>query len=188
MDQTTLKRACASTDRFLASVTADQLALPTPCAEWDVRALLNHLVGTLALYRALMTGTAPTANMAPGGLPDVDMLDADPVAAYRTGVEGVLAVTDDDALARTHPTPLGDMPGAALCGFSTLDVLVHGWDLARATGQEPTLDPDLAEQLLAFARQAINDDMRAPRIGPEVAVAADAPATDRLVAFMGRTP
>jgi uncharacterized protein (TIGR03086 family) len=67
-------------------------------------------------------------------------------------------------------------------------VLVHGWDLARATGQEPTLDPDLAEQLLAFARQAINDDMRAPRIGPEVAVAADAPATDRLVAFMGRTP
>jgi uncharacterized protein (TIGR03086 family) len=188
MDQTTLKRACASTDRFLASVTADQLALPTPCAEWDVRALLNHLVGTLALYRALMTGTAPTANMAPGGLPDVDMLGADPMAAYRTGVEGVLAVTDDDALARTHPTPLGDMPGAALCAFSTLDVLVHGWDLARATGQEPTLDPDLAEQLLAFARQAINDDMRAPRIGPEVAVAADAPATDRLVAFMGRTP
>ena len=188
MDQTTLKRACASTDRFVASVTRDQLVLPTPCAEWNARALLNHLVGTLALHRALMTDTAPALNMAPGGLPDVDVLGADPVAAYRTGVEGVLAVTDDDALARTHPTPLGDMPGAALSGFSTLDVLVHGWDLARATGQDATLDADLAEQLLAFARQAITDDMRAPRIGPEVAVAADARATDRLVAFMGRTP
>jgi uncharacterized protein (TIGR03086 family) len=188
MDQTTLKRACASTDRFVASVTPDQLALPTPCAEWDARALLNHLVGTLALHQALMTDTGPTVSMVPGGLPDVDVLGADPVAAYRTGVEGVLAVTDDGALARTHPTPLGDMPGAALCGFSTLDVLVHGWDLARATGQDATLDADLAEQMLAFARQAINDDMRAPRIGPEVAIAADAPATDRLVAFMGRTP
>jgi uncharacterized protein (TIGR03086 family) len=188
MDQTALKRACASTDRFVAGVTPDQLALPTPCAAWDVRALLNHLVGTLALHHALMTDTAPTVSMVPGDLPDVDLLGADPLAAYRTGVEGVLAVTDAEALARTHPTPLGDMPGAALCGFSTLDVLVHGWDLARATGQDAMLDEDLAEQLLAFARQAINDDMRAPRIGPEVAVAADAPSTDRLVAFMGRTP
>lgn len=188
MDHTALRGACASTDRFVASVTSDHLALPTPCAEWDARALLNHLVGTLALHRALMTDTAPTVNMVPGGLPDVDVLGARPVAAYRTGVEGVLAVTDDDALARTHATPLGDMPGAVLCGFSTLDVLVHGWDLARATGQDATLDADLADQLLAFAREAINDDIRAPQIGPEVAIAADAPATDRLVAFMGRTP
>jgi uncharacterized protein (TIGR03086 family) len=188
MDLDTMRRACDSTERFVERVTPEHYALATPCAEWDVGALLNHLVGTLALGQALLGDAPPTVRMGPGELPDVDLVGDDPAKAYRLGVESLLAAAGGDALDRVHRTPLGDMPGAALGGFTTLDILVHGWDLARATGQPPALEPDLAESTLAFARQAFTGQPRAPRIGTEVAVPAEASATDRLVAFLGRTP
>jgi uncharacterized protein (TIGR03086 family) len=188
MELATLQDACASTERFVERVTPAQYDLATPCDEWDVRALLNHLLGTLALGAALLGDTAPTANMAPGELPDRDLVGDDPAKAYGAGVEALLVAAAGDALGRGHQTPLGEMPGAVLGGFTALDILVHGWDLARATSQEPSLDPDLAEQMLGFARQAISDENRAPRIGPEITVGVDAPATDRLVAYLGRMP
>jgi uncharacterized protein (TIGR03086 family) len=188
MDVSTLQQACAATERIVDGIGDDQLALSTPCSAWDVGSLLNHLVGSLALGQALLTGTPPAVPMAPGGLPPVDLLGGDHVKAYRTGVEGLLTAAAGDALTRVHATPLGEMPGAVLGGFLAVDVLVHGWDLATATGQPAALADDLAETALAFARQTITDDSRAPRIGPEIAVAADAPATDRLVAFFGRQP
>ena len=92
-----------------------------------------------------------------------------------------------DALTRVHATPLGDMPGPALAGFTTLDIAVHGWDLARATGQPDDLDGRLAAHVLAFAEQALTPATRAPRIGPAVPVPADAPVT-RLAGFLGRQP
>lgn len=188
MDLTALQRACASTENFVERVTPAQLTLPTPCTKWDVRALLNHLVGTLSLHDALMGDRTPTVNMPPGGLPDVDLVGDDPLKAYRLGVDAVLAASGGDALTRAHQTPLGEMPGPVLTGFTTLDILVHGWDLATATGQDPTLPADLAETVLGFAREAITDQMRAPHIGPAIPVGPNSSATDRLVAFLGRTP
>jgi uncharacterized protein (TIGR03086 family) len=67
-------------------------------------------------------------------------------------------------------------------------MLVHGWDLAKATGQPADLDGRLAAHVLDFAVQAITPQTRAPRIGPPITVAADAHVTDRLVAFLGRQP
>ena len=94
-----------------------------------------------------------------------------------------------DALTRVHLTPLGEMPGPGLAGFTTLDILVHGWDLAKATGQPADLDGRLAAHVLGFAAQALaTPESRAGRIGPAVPVAADAPVTSRLVAFLGRHP
>jgi uncharacterized protein (TIGR03086 family) len=189
MDLNTMRGACASTERFVDRVTADDYGRATPCAEWDVRDLLNHLVSTLALGQAL-ADTPPAAGLAPGQLPAVDMVGDDPAKAYRLGVESLLQAAGGDALDRVHPTPLGDMPGVVLGGFTTLDILVHGWDLATATGQPATLDPGLAESVLAFAREAFAGAgmPRGPRIGPEVPVPEAAPVTDRLVAFLGRTP
>src|SRR5205807_2300269 len=137
---------------------------------------------------ALLSDTPPSVRVAPGEVPDVDLVGDDPLKAYRVGAEGFLAAAGGDALTRAHQTPLGEMPGSALAGFATLDVLVHGWDLAKATGQDTTLETDLAEELLGFAHQAVGDQMRGTRIGPAVAVGAEAPATDRLVAYLGRTP
>jgi uncharacterized protein (TIGR03086 family) len=189
MDLAALQRACDSTERFVEAVTPEHYGLATPCPAWDVRGLLNHLLGTLALGEALLSDTAPAVPMSPGGLPERNLAGDDPAKAYRVGVEALLrAAADGDALTRIHDTPLGAMPGAVLGGFTTLDILVHGWDLATATGQDATLDAELAEQVLAFAHQTITEATRAPRIGPELTVAADASATDRLVAFLGRQP
>jgi uncharacterized protein (TIGR03086 family) len=188
MNVDTLRQACAATDRIVQGVNDSQLGLPTPCTEWDVRALLNHLVGTLGLGSALLSDTAPTVEMGPGWLPATDLLGDDPLKAYRLGVESLLAAAGGDAFDRPHATPLGEMPGQVLGGFTTLDILVHGWDLAVATAQDAAFDDALAEDVLTFAHQAITDDTRAPRIGPEVTVPSDAPATDRLAAFLGRQP
>jgi uncharacterized protein (TIGR03086 family) len=188
MDLTTMQRACASTDRIVEGVTPEHYDLATPCAAWDTWALLNHVLGTLALGAGLLGDTEPTVNMVPGGLPDIDMVGGDPVKAYRVGVDGLLAAAGADALTRSHATPLGDMPGSVLGGFTTLDIAVHGWDLAKASGQQADLGDDLADEVLAFAQQTITDTTRAPRIGPEVAAAPGASATDRLVAFLGRRP
>ena len=182
-------RAITSTAAIVKTVRPDQAGAPTPCTEWDVRDLLNHVIGTLWLSEALFTDRAPRYPMAPGGLPGTDLAGEDPAAAYTDASAAALtAASAGDTLTRVHPTPLGDMPGPALAGFTTLDILVHGWDLAKATGQPAGLDDALVAHALAFAQQAITPGTRAPRIGPALPVAADAPLTNRLVAFLGRHP
>jgi uncharacterized protein (TIGR03086 family) len=188
MDVTTMRRATATTEPIVKAVTAEQFHLPTPCSEWDVRQVLNHLLGTCLLGAGLLGDTKPSVDVMPGQVPSVDLVGDDPAAAYGEAVEKLLAAADDAAWSRPHRTPLGEMPGAALGGFTTLDILVHGWDLAKATGQDHTLDPDLAVDVLGFARQAITEQMRGARIGPEIAVDGAATPTDRLVAFLGRQP
>src|SRR5262249_56604413 len=100
----------------------------------------------------------------------------DPAAAYAgASTAARTAASAGDPLTRVHPTPLGEMPGPALAGFTTLDILVHGWDLAKATGQPANLDDALTAHVLTFAEQAITPGSRGPRIGPALPVAADAP-------------
>jgi uncharacterized protein (TIGR03086 family) len=185
---TAFDRAVASTADVVKATSAGQMSAPTPCAEWDVRALLNHVIGTLWLAEGLLADQAPRYPVAPGGLPPGDLAGDDPAAAYAEAASAAAAAAAGDALTRGHVTPLGQMPGPALAGFTTLDILVHGWDLATATGQPADLDGRLAAHVLGFAEQAITPDTRAPRIGPPRAVAPGAPVTHRLVAFLGRTP
>jgi uncharacterized protein (TIGR03086 family) len=89
-----------------------------------------------------------------------------------------------------HATPFGEMPGAALAGFTAMDIVIHGWDLAKATGQDTAMEPWLAEAMLEFAQQSIGDDMsgRGSRIGPMISVPDDSDPTARLVAYLGRNP
>jgi uncharacterized protein (TIGR03086 family) len=186
---TAFEYAVASTSEVIKGMLPDQAGAPTPCREWDVRALLSHVIGTLWLAEGLFTEQLPRYPMAPGGLPAADLGSDDPVAAYAEASTAALAAASaGDALTRVHVTPLGEMPGPVLAGFTTLDIAVHGWDLARATGQPADLDGRLAAHVLAFAEQALTPATRAPRIGPALAVPADAPVTQRLVAFLGRQP
>ena len=119
-----------------------------------------------------------------------DLVGDDPATAYaEASAAAVAAAAAGDALTRVHVTPLGEMPGPGLAGFTTLDILVHGWDLAKATGQPTDLDGRLAVHVLGFAAQALaTPDSRAGRIGPAVPAAVDAPVTSRLAAFLGRQP
>jgi uncharacterized protein (TIGR03086 family) len=183
------ERAVVSTAEIVKATPNDKLDAPTPCSEWDVRALLNHVIGTLWLAEGLLADQAPRFPMAPGELPSADLAGDDPTATYAEASTAALAAAGaGDALTRTHVTPLGEMPGPALAGFTTLDILVHGWDLARATNQPSDLDGRLAAHVLGFAEQAITPETRAPRIGSALPIADDAPVTHRLVAFLGRRP
>jgi uncharacterized protein (TIGR03086 family) len=118
--------------------------------------------------------------------------DGDFVAAFDEGSKSDLAAfSAEGAMERIMHLPFGDMPGAAFVGLAATDTFVHGWDLAKATGQATDLNPALAEALLAGARQAIPDairgeDGKAP-FGPEQQAPAGASNADRLAAFLGRT-
>ena len=87
-----------------------------------------------------------------------------------------------------HVTPLGEMPGPALAGFTTLDILVHGWDLATATGQPADLDGRLAAHVLGFAEHAIATANPGAAHRPGRSRRRRRPRHQRLVAFLGRQP
>lgn len=184
-----LSRAIATTEPIVAGVQPGQLGTATPCTEWDARALLNHVVGVLWLAAGLLSDTAPRHALPPGGLPEGDVLGDDPATAYKEAADAALAAAGiEGTFEAIHQAAFGEMPGQVIAGFTTIDLLVHGWDLATATGQAPAFDEGVAEHALGFARQAVTDDRREPLIGPAVAVLERAPVMDRLVGFMGRRP
>lgn len=160
-------------------IRPDQLGLHTPCTEWSVQDLLDHLVGgTGYLAGALGADTAD----APSGA------TADDLAA---GVAACLARLEDPAaLDHRSPSPLGfEWSGLEATAGTFMDVLVHTWDLATATGQAHGIEPQLAEACAAMFLPDMPEGGRAAGIvGPAVAVPADAPALDRLLGAMGRHP
>ncbi len=183
-------RSVATTQPIVASTGAEQLELRTPCTEWSVRELLNHIVGSLWVADALLSDRDVPYGMGPGLLPSSDLLGDDPTVSYKEAADAAMAAASaPGTMDRLHRTPLGEMPGAGLAGFITLDVLVHGWDLARATNQTAAFDDDeLTAHALAFAQQAITDAARGALVAAPVPVTDTAPTLDRLVGFMGRRP
>jgi uncharacterized protein (TIGR03086 family) len=166
----------------LANVRPEQMSLPTPDDAWDVRALINHIVlGNIWATEHLKTGSAPR--------PSGDVIgDRDPVEAYTALADAMMASFDEPgALGRMVTVPFGEMPVAGLAGFRFVDLMVHAWDLAKATGQDTNLAPDLCEAALAMSRQRmIGMDRANMPFKDEVPVPADAPAADRLAGFLGR--
>jgi len=177
-----LDRAFASTRGVLAQVRAEHLDAPTPCASWDLRALVEHFVGS-ARWAAAMIGGAAAAEYT---VDDLDFL-----AAYDESRKLALeAFGAEGALDRTVTLPFGEFTGAGLLALATNDQFTHGWDLARALGLPTDLDPELATEALAQARIGISEAYRGPDgvglFGPVVEPPAGASAADRLAAFLGR--
>jgi uncharacterized protein (TIGR03086 family) len=172
----------AATDRAVAVVEAvghDQLSRPTPCSDWTVQHLIDHLVGGAEYLLAAATGV--------DAVPSEGLLRAD----YRVCVERVLiALQCPGAMERVCASPLGfDWPVADAVAGTFMDVLIHTWDLARATGQDERLDDRLVEACVAmFLPEMPRRGREAGIVGPEVQLSAGASAQDRLLAAMGRTP
>jgi uncharacterized protein (TIGR03086 family) len=183
MSESPLDQALQTTLAVLTKVRADDLAAPTPCASWDVRALINHFVGTARWWAAVIAGQDPAA--------DADYAAGDFVAAYQESIRiAVAAFAAEGALHKTVLLPFGEFPGAAVRDMAALDQFTHGWDLARAIGYSADLDPELAARLLSQARLAVTDSLRgldgeAP-FGPAAAAPAGAGPADQLAAFLGR--
>lgn len=170
----------------LANVQSDQLDGPTPCASWKVRDLINHLVGGSYFFAAATNGEA-----AGDGAEARDFASSDYRAAYDDGSkQAIAAFAAPGALDRIVKVRFGEFPGLAWMGLATTDTFTHAWDLAKATGQSTDLAPELAEQLLVGARQAISDAVRGDEPMPFAAQKTcpdGASPADRLAAFLGRT-
>ena len=178
-----LDQALQGTLAVLTMVRPEDLNGPTPCASWDVRALVNHFIGTARWWAATISGDS--------GVIEADYAAGDFVAAYEESIRiAVTAFGADGALAKTIRLPFGDFPGIVLLGLATIEQFTHGWDLARAIGRPADLDPGLAAGLLSQARLAISDAYRGPEGQALFGSAREAPAgagpADQLAAFLGR--
>ena len=184
MSTAPLEQAIAATRSVLANVTNDQLSASTPCKDWDVRGLINHVIGAQDFFTAAMQGRAPAGA-------DTDHAAGDFLAAYDQATAVTLGeFAADGALAKTVSLPFGDMPGGAVMGLAVVDTLTHGWDVAKATGQDTNIAPELSVQVLAQARQMIQPGFRTPEgsvFGLEQAAPDGACNADQLAAFLGRT-
>jgi uncharacterized protein (TIGR03086 family) len=186
MTTETLERAFASTRSVLVNVTPEQLELPTPCASWDVRALINHTVGGPFYFAASVNdGVHPERA-------EFDYTTGDVVASYDDGVaQAVAAFAAPGAFERMVTLPFGTLPASVFINIAATDAFSHGWDLARATGQSSDLDADLAAALLERVRLLLPDTFRGAdgtaAFGPVVDAPANAHPADALAAFLGRT-
>lgn len=172
---------------MMSGITPEQLKNPTPCAELDVTQLRDHVVGWLDTFAA---GFADPAGQAPRA--DLDGYQAPPDAAAEVRAA---ATTLDAAIrggAAARPLRLGDsaMPGDMALSMILWEYLVHGWDLARATGQRWSPPEAATQESLAFAPSMLTPDYQGEgkAFAPRVPVAADAPPLDRLLGLSGRDP
>ncbi|MFD9718740.1 TIGR03086 family metal-binding protein [Streptomyces sp. NPDC059076] len=180
------ERAAAQFAVLLEAVTPSRLGDPTPCSEFDVRALLSHSVN--GLYLMAHIGENGDWKSAPP--PVSDFADDAWRESYRDAHQRFGEAWSDDAmLSSTVSSPWGEeTSGHAMVGFALLETVAHGWDLSEALGRPVELDPVLAEAVIPMAHDALP---AASRGGPvpfgavrEAPVGAD--AYDRLAAWLGR--
>ncbi|MFI1045423.1 TIGR03086 family metal-binding protein [Streptomyces griseoruber] len=175
--------------RLAAAVRDEQLTHGTPCPAYPVGTLLGHLAGLAAAFR-------DAARKDLGATTDTPPTDSEPRLGpgWRTElprVLGELAEAWREPAAWTGMTRAGgvDLPGAVAGAVAADELVIHGWDLARATGQEYTPDPVALEATYAFLRAAADDPSRGGGIfAPVVPVPEDAPLLDRAVGLSGRDP
>ncbi|MGW5852289.1 TIGR03086 family metal-binding protein [Streptomyces sp. NPDC055254] len=174
--------------RLAAAVPPARLADPTPCPAYTVGDLLGHLTGLATAFRdAARKDLGPTTDTAP------DPAAPTPPDHWRQElprVLGELAQAWQDPAAWTGMTRAGgvDLPGDIAGAVAVDELVLHGWDLARATGQEYAPDPAALRASHTFLLAAVEDEDRAEIFGPVVPVPDDAPLLDRTVGLGGRDP
>jgi uncharacterized protein (TIGR03086 family) len=182
-----LFRAADQAVAVVGLVRPAHLAAPTPCTEYDVRHLTGHVVAVLRRIGHVAGGghafDVPSMVL---DLPD----DGWAPAATANAADLRAAWTDDAVLDRVLRLPWGEVPGRGAALAYVQELTTHAWDLATALGRPDVLDPSLAELALVAAQRYVPAEPRGGPIpfGPPVEVGEDAPAYDRLVAWLGRDP
>jgi uncharacterized protein (TIGR03086 family) len=176
--------AMAEFDRRVRAVRPEQWHNPTPCTEWDVRALVNHLVAE-QLWAPLLLDGATVEDV--GDRFDGDQLGADPVAAWASAAAAAReAFAAPGALRRFVELSYGRRPAEGYCQEMTLDLTVHAWDLARGIQVDERLDGELVSDVLAFIEPQVEQLAGTGMFAPPVAVGDDADSQTRLLALLGR--
>lgn len=177
-----IERSTAHAGKAVSGMELDQLGAPTPCSDFDVKALLNHLfMGMHMLTTAAKTGKAEVL--------EGDLVGPDPSKQYDEARDKLLeAIREPGVFDKNWEMPFAALPGQMMANIAFWEHLVHGWDVAKATGQDPTIPEDLAQEALDLVTP-MDAMIRMPGVcGPKVEVPEDAPITDRLVGFLGRQP
>ncbi len=172
---------------LVAGVGAGQWHDPTPCSEWDVRTLVHHLLYEQRWVPPLFEGLT---------IADVgDRFEGDLLPGDAPAWPGVLAsaideahaaVTQPGALGRTVHLSFGDVPGQEYALQLTADLAIHAWDLARATGQDDTLDPGAVALLLPWTEQYGDLLTASGMFGARIDAGPGAPDDVRLLGLLGR--
>ena len=153
----------------------DQLHGETPCDEWNVRTLLNHRLDTQRYF----TGAARGEKVPPPSPTPPDIVGDDPVAAFDSGRTQLLeAFRQPGVIEKTGPA----------IGIAFADQLLHGWDLATATGQDATMPDGLADAAYNMIHGRFTDEQRTGVFKPAVPTRAGASRQDELLAYTGRDP
>ena len=154
---------------------ASKLDDATPCDEWDVRHLMNHMLETQKYFVSAARGAKASP---PAGEPP-ELLSKDPVADFKLAQANTLSTFGQSGVI--------DKTGPSL-GIAFADQLLHGWDLAKATRQDTTMPKGLPEAAYEMIHGQFTDEQRKGVFKPEVPVPADASAQDKLLAYTGRDP
>lgn len=178
------RRSVEGFGRRLEAVGDEQWSGPTPNTEWDVTQLANHVVDENLWAPGLLAGR--TVEDVQPEIP-ADPLGDDPVAAWRAACAASVAAAEAVDLDATVHLSFGDFPAEEYLMQLFADHLIHAWDLARATGQDEQLDPELVEAVLPWwaDRQAVYQE--AGVIGLPIELD-DASVQDNLIASTGRDP
>jgi uncharacterized protein (TIGR03086 family) len=180
--------AAAVLCEIVREVKPDQLDAPTPCTEFDVRKLVNHLL----FWGPSLVGAARKENVPPPAASeaDVDLTTDDWQAALDTHVRNIADAWSEPA-AWEGTTRMGgqmELPAELVGGMVVGELVVHGWDLARATGQQPAWDDELLAYLRGEVERSAEWGRQMGVYGPEVAVLDPASPLDRVLALTGRDP
>ncbi|WP_432840446.1 TIGR03086 family metal-binding protein [Dactylosporangium sp. CA-092794] len=176
-------RAQAVAAQIVGSITDDQLLLPTPCSEWTVHDILNHILDGDLLVMAWIHGEIPPKN------PRTGQFGADPKSVVLERLAACYhLVTQAGDLKRPVTTRMGSFTVEALAEKRVADLVAHLWDLAVATGQPVDYDPELVESVMAHYHAKLDGSSREGKPVAEPQPVPDgATAADRLAAFLGRS-
>jgi uncharacterized protein (TIGR03086 family) len=170
----------------VAGVQPEQAGLPTPCADYDVRALVNHIVGWGQVFAAAANGEQFEGDPTTYSASDL----ADAAQTFRQSAQSMVTGWRAGGADRKVRITGGEVPAAMALNLTAIEFLTHAWDLATATGQPVPFSDGEAAAVLARAESSLTSDFRGDGkpFGPVVEVPANAPAIDRLAGFMGRRP
>jgi uncharacterized protein (TIGR03086 family) len=161
----------------VGAIRPDQLDRPTPCTGFDVRGVLEHMIGGAAAFAAAFRGDEPIT-------PDT----SDVLASFGSALSALAAsIVAPGGLDRTIRAPFGEVPGETFARFVVLDGLVHGYDLAVATDQRYEPSDALVADVASFANDALAPLRDGDTFAEPVAPPPSATPIERLAAFTGRS-
>jgi uncharacterized protein (TIGR03086 family) len=174
----------------VAQVRPEQLSRATPCSEWNLRELLNHMLATIEGLTEIAASESDSGRVNPAQWSQTDHIRDDLAAAFDACATRSLRVWHaPDVLERGCLMPFGPAPGAVVARFALVDAVVHGWDISRATGENADIPDELADPMLGISRELVHAGLRGGAFASETAPAdGGGSASDRLVSFLGRTP